>query len=64
MRPVLGVCFRGAKTNTVLHSQAPALHPFACVQASWTNRAPGQTTDGGHPITMRRDCTTRMGPAV
>lgn len=38
MRTVLGLCFRGAKTNTVLHSQAPALHTFARVQTPWTNR--------------------------
>ena len=41
MRTVLGLCFHGAKTNTVLHSQAPALHPFARVQAPWTNRGQG-----------------------
>lgn len=40
-RSVLGLCFRGAKTNTVLHSQAPAVHPFARVQAPWTNRGQG-----------------------
>ncbi len=44
MRAVLGLCFRGAKTKTVLHSQPPALHPFARVQAPWTNR--GQGADG------------------
>ncbi len=43
MRSGLGHCCRGAKTNTVLHSQGPALHPFARVQAPWTNR--GQVTD-------------------
>jgi len=41
MRSVLGLCFRGAKTNTVLHSQAPALHPFARVQELRTNRGQG-----------------------
>lgn len=28
MRTALGLCFRGAETNTVLHSQAPALMPI------------------------------------
>ena len=40
-RSVPGLCFRGAKTNTVLHSQAPALHPLARVQAPWTNSGQG-----------------------
>ena len=38
MRSVLGPCLRAAETNTLLHSQAAPLHPFARVQAPWTNR--------------------------
>jgi len=41
MRAVLGLCFRGSKTNTLLHSQVPALHPFGRVQAPWTNHRQG-----------------------
>lgn len=42
MRAFRGLCFREAKTNRVLHPQAPALHPLARVQPPWTNR--GQVT--------------------
>ena len=37
MGTVLGLCFRAAKTNTVLHSQAHDLHTLARVQACRTN---------------------------
>ena len=37
MRTVLGLFFRGTKTTTVLHSQAPALHPPTRVHTFRTN---------------------------
>jgi hypothetical protein len=41
----LGLCLRGAKTNTLLHSEATGLQLLVGVQAAWANR--GQDKERG-----------------